>query len=159
MKDFSEFINITVSVPRSFYGNSPDVHGNQQVVPNNEFEIPSYEYNNSSKEDQFDKVEKQSFYNDFFDCIKTPEHIRTENYRVSTAGELKRLKQASEFKKGRDVHKKTSPWRLIIQEEDIITSSPVLKKPESAHNLYEKDANGFVNFLQKVGWTTGIIAG
>ena len=152
-------INITVSVPRaSFYRGTPDYNGignNTHVVPENEF--PSFEEQAVPKQYQFDAVETESFYTNFFDCVKTPESLNTQQYQLSSAGELKHLKKAG------DKFKKRSPWRLIIEEEDVITSSPktpVCKKPQSAFNNVDKDsAEAFFKFLYKAGWTTGILPG
>ena len=56
--------------------------------------------------------------------------------------------------------RKSSPWRLIIQEGDVVTSSPVYRKPSVAFKKEkERDRNGFVNFLAGVGWDKGIIPG
>ena len=159
MESFNDFINITVSVPRNgFYLNTPDVNGNTQVVPNNDFEIE--EDQNVPIYDQFEQMENKTFYDDFYKCIhKTPDNVTkthdTQKYTISTAGELKRLKELSSTNKNA---KKRSPWRLIIQEEEFLTSSPILKKPQSAFDK-NRDAEGFLTFLRMCGWKTGIFPG
>ncbi|XP_057297532.1 uncharacterized protein LOC130628584 isoform X3 [Hydractinia symbiolongicarpus] len=161
-QSFGDCINITVSVPRSsFYQGSPDVNGNTQVVPGNDFTNSSFE-DMVVPDNQFDAVETESFYDDFFGCMKTPDNrAKTQTYRLSSAGELRRLKKAATERKADDSFKKRSPWRLIIEEEDIVTSSPVFKKPQSCfnNNYIKKDTDGFFKFLAKAGWRGGILAG
>lgn len=160
MDSSNDFINITVSVPRNgFYLNTPDLNGNTQVVPNNDFEIE--EDQNVPIYDQMEKMENKTFYDDFYKCIhKTPDNMTkthdTQKYTISTAGELKRLKELSSINK--NVNKRRSPWRLIIQEEEFLTSSPILKKPQSVFNK-NRDAEGFLKFLRMCGWKTGILPG
>lgn len=160
MDSSNDFINITVSVPRNgFYLNTPDLNGNTQVVPNNDFEIE--EDQNVPIYDQMEKMENKTFYNDFYKCIhKTPDNMTkthdTQKYTISTAGELKRLKELSSINK--NANKRRSPWRLIIQEEEFLTSSPILKKPQSVFNK-NRDAEGFLKFLRMCGWKTGILPG
>ena len=160
MDSSNDFINITVSVPRNgFYLNTPDLNGNIQVVPNNDFEIE--EDQNVPIYDQMEKMENKTFYDDFYKCIhKTPDNMTkthdTQKYTISTAGELKRLKELSSINK--NVNKRRSPWRLIIQEEEFLTSSPILKKPQSVFNK-NRDAEGFLKFLRMCGWKTGILPG
>ena len=160
MDSSNDFINITVSVPRNgFYLNTPDLNGNTQVVPNNDFEIE--EDQNVPIYDQMEKMENKTFYDDFYKCIhKTPDNMTkthdTQKYTISTAGELKRLKELSSINKNAD--KRRSPWRLIIEEEEFLTSSPILKKPQSVFNK-NRDAEGFLKFLRMCGWKTGILPG
>lgn len=160
MDSSNDFINITVSVPRNgFYLNTPDLNGNIQVVPNNDFEIE--EDQNVPIYDQMEKMENKTFYDDFYKCIhKTPDNMTkthdTQKYTISTAGELKRLKELSSINK--NANKRRSPWRLIIQEEEFLTSSPILKKPQSVFNK-NRDAEGFLKFLRMCGWKTGILPG
>lgn len=165
---FNEYINITVSVPRASFNRTCDksITGQQQVVP----DLHNFESGNYSDEGMvpspkgFDCFERESFYDDFFGCIKkTPDDVKRveQNYRLSSAGELKKLKERS--KKNRKPLRKGSPWRLIIEEEDILTSSPVLKKPQASKNLrnskLQKDQQAFLDFLKRSGWKTGIIPG
>lgn len=161
-QSFGDCINITVSVPRSsFYQGSPDVNGNTQVVPGNDFSNSSFD-DMVVPDNQFDAVETESFYDDFFGCMKTPDNrAKTQTYRLSSAGELRRLKKAATEKKADDSFKRKSPWRLIIEEGDIVTSSPVFKKPQSCfnNNHIKKDTDGFFKFLAKAGWRGGILAG
>lgn len=163
---YNDFINITVSVPRASF-NSSDNNGNHQVVP--EMHVGFEESGHYSDEGLvpsptagIDGFESESFYDDFFGCIKkTPEDAKRleQNYRLSSTGELKKLKERSRTNK--NALRKKSPWRLIIEEEELITSSPVLKKPQAASGLKksQKDQQAFLEFLQRVGWKTGILPG
>lgn len=175
---FDDFINITVSIPRSSSSRS-DYNGNQ-VVPDfipdfcpesghfsDDGIVPSPTNTNFEGRKRADVFESESFYDDFFGCIKkTPDDVKRveQNYRLSSTGELKKLKERTAVR--RNNFRKNSPWRLIIEEEDILTSSPVLKKPQAAADLkkplhfhHQRDQQVFLDFLKRCGWKTGILPG
>ena len=158
----NDFINITVSVPRGSF-DRPEDGDDLQQVPN----LPGFDQGYNTNEghipspNRMDALETESFYDDFFGCVKkTPEDAKRveQNYRLSSTGELKRLKERSNF----NAKQKRNPWRLIIEEEDILTSSPVLAKPQTAMNNLKKteqDHQAYLNFLRRVGWKSGILPG
>ena len=175
----NDFINITVSVPRG--RENFDGSQQQQVVPENDF--MSSDYSDEGivpSPNQLDKVETESFYDDFFGCVKrTPDGARftgygdnnnnsTHKYHVSSTGELRKLKERAFTRDlsatpglsgSRKLTGRRSPWRLIIEEEDLITSSPVFPKPQASKGLKKRDPDGFRRMLQKAGWKVGILPG
>ena len=172
-----DFVNITVSVPRngfnSFHNNN---QSSQQVVPGND-------YNNSDFTDEgivpsptSDPMERESFYDEFFGCVKkTPDGARfkgygdynnnTQKYHLSSTGELKKLKErvlkngAGNNSYSQCARRLHSPWRLIIDEEDLVTSSPVYTKPIASKGVKKRDPEGFRRMLRKAGWKNGIFPG
>jgi len=176
----NDFINITVSVPRGGSFNS----SSHQVVPDNDFVNSDYSDEGIvPSPNQLKKVETESFYDDFFGCVKkTPDGARftgydtnsnstTHKYHISSTGELRKLKEraltrdlpATPGLNGSSCTKRLaggrSPWRLIIEEEDLITSSPVFPKPQASKGLKKRDPDGFRRMLQNAGWKVGILPG
>ena len=175
----NDFVNITVSVPRngfgSFYHNN---QSNQQVVPDNDYDNPDFTDEGIVPSPTNNPMERESFYDDFFGCVKkTPDGAQfkgygdynnsisnTQKYHLSSTGELKKLKEralrnsdnSNNLQSARKVH---SPWRLIIEEEDLVTSSPVYTKPRASKGVKKRDHEGFRRMLQKAGWKSGILPG
>ncbi|XP_066934180.1 ras and EF-hand domain-containing protein homolog isoform X8 [Clytia hemisphaerica] len=174
----NDFINITVSVPRSnsFHRQSPS---QTQVVPDNEYNSADNSVDEGivpSPTNPLERVETESFYDDFFGCVKkTPDGARyqgygdlnnkTQKYHISSTGELKKLKERAlknhhNLTRSGIKGRQSPPWRLIIEEEDLITSSPVLPKPQASKNVSKKrDQDGFWRMLKRVGWKDGILPG
>ena len=169
----SEFVEVTFSVPRnSFFQYSPDINGNTHVVPDNNYD---FSLNNRSDyvipENQFQAMEKESFYSNFFDCIKSPVTHQTKtsfsnpyNKSNNDIFQKKCEDQTShtmyDSLKDSTIKVKTlgvSPWRLVVQNDDIVTSSPLSFKMKSTFQpktrnvlLWRKDTPTFEEFLSKI---------
>ena len=153
--NLSDMINITLSIPRTNFSTNSSGFNVNQVVPENDF-CRSNCTSRTEENSQFDNVEGDTFYRNFYQCMKTPDVRKDVSYLIAPNGELQ--KNTPSCKKSEELMRRTSPWRLIIQEEDVITSSPVYKKPKSAEDT-DRDRSGFVSFLKKGGWHTGIFPG
>ena len=168
-----DFVNITVSVPRNGFSFNNTV--NQQVVPDNDYDNPDFSDEGIVPSPTNNPMERESFYDEFFGCVKkTPDGARfqgygdynnnnTQKYHLSSTGELKRLKEKASQNLTQQNEprqpKRYSPWRLIIEEEDMVTSSPVFTKPRASKCVKKRDPEGFRMLLRRVGWENGIFPG
>ena len=155
-----QFINISISIPRTSFSRSPDENHNVSVVPDQY--IPDNQYDLGHDDSVvpdcsfYDNVGKKD-YETGFGRTKTPEITKQYNYKLSSSGELKRLKQESKIQLERNdpIKKKLSPWRLVIEEGQVITSSPIVKRPAYT----EREDDGYEVFLRRAGWKGGLLAG
>ena len=159
------------------------------VVPENDF-YRTFGMSMNEMNSQFENVEGETFYRNFYECVNgaksaaevqkiislscqfAPGHSNDasgENSAANSGDEIPSPTHETAEERNSDTTpecypplsaRKSSPWRLIIQEGDVVTSSPVYRKPSVAFKKEkERDRNGFVNFLAGVGWDKGIIPG